>query len=194
MDDQNQTAPGTPPANNNDKSTDAGTGTIFAPAASDSSINPYDLTPPAGQTPSIGTPAPVFAQPALPSVEKSAPNVSAAPLNTPTPAQPIPPLETPSAPAAPIPNATPAADGNLMAIKQSALQSLTPLVDQLPQTPEDKFKTMMMLIQASDNSSLINKAYDAANSIKDEKARAQALLDVVNEINYFTQPKPSDQK
>ena len=45
----------------------------------------------------------------------------------------------------------------------------------------------MMLIQASDNSSLIKDAYAAANEIPDEKVRAQALLDVVNEINYFTQ-------
>lgn len=79
-----------------------------------------------------------------------------------------------------------------MAIKQAALQNLTPLVDDLQLNPEDKFKTMMMLIQASDNSALVKKAYDAANAIKDEKARAQALLDVVNEINYFTQPKSGE--
>ena len=46
---------------------------------------------------------------------------------------------------------------------------------------------MMMMIQASDNQSLIESAYEAAHKITDEKARAQALLDVVNEINYFTQ-------
>lgn len=44
----------------------------------------------------------------------------------------------------------------------------------------------MMLIQASDNAELIQDAYDAAGKIEDEKVRAQALLDVVNEINYFT--------
>ena len=46
-----------------------------------------------------------------------------------------------------------------------------------------------MMIQASDDQSLIQQAYDAANSITDEKIKAQALLDVVNEINYFTQNK-----
>jgi hypothetical protein len=51
----------------------------------------------------------------------------------------------------------------------------------------------MMLIQASDDQSLVQSAYDAANQITDEKARAQALLDVVNEINYFTQqPKNNE--
>jgi hypothetical protein len=45
----------------------------------------------------------------------------------------------------------------------------------------------MMMIQASDNADLIPEAYETANQIPDEKVRAQALLDVVNEINYFTQ-------
>jgi hypothetical protein len=45
----------------------------------------------------------------------------------------------------------------------------------------------MMLIQATDNPALVKEAYEAANQITDEKTRAQALLDVVNEINYFTQ-------
>jgi hypothetical protein len=76
---------------------------------------------------------------------------------------------------------------DLVKMKQQALQNLEPLIDKLEQTPEEKFRTTMMLIQASDNSDLLKDAYDSANAIKDEKARAQALLDVVNEINYFTQ-------
>lgn len=80
-----------------------------------------------------------------------------------------------------------AVDDELINIKQQALHHLAPLVNQLEQTPEERFKTTMMMIQASDNAALIKDAYDAANSISDEKARAQALLDVVNEINYFTQ-------
>jgi hypothetical protein len=75
----------------------------------------------------------------------------------------------------------------LIDIKQKALTELEPLVGQLDQNPEDKFRTLMMIIQASDDQSLIQSAYAAANEIKDEKVRAQALLDLVNEINYFTQ-------
>lgn len=80
---------------------------------------------------------------------------------------------------------------DLLAIKQQALQQLSPLVDHLDQTPEEKFRTTMMMIQASDDKSLVKAAYEAAGQIQDEKERAQALLDVVNEINYFNQqPKP----
>ena len=76
---------------------------------------------------------------------------------------------------------------DLLDIKQEALQALTPLVDHLDQTPEERFRTTMMMIQASDNHGLIKVAYDAAQKITNEKERAQALLDIVNEINYFTQ-------
>jgi len=76
----------------------------------------------------------------------------------------------------------------LINIKQEALQSLKPLVSHLDQTQnaEERFRTRMMMIQASDDQSLIPEAYDAAKAIEDDKVRAQALLDVVNEINYFT--------
>lgn len=81
----------------------------------------------------------------------------------------------------------------LLDIKQSALNELSPLVDHLEQTAEEKFRTTMMLIQASDNASLISAAYTAAKNISDDRARAQALLDVVNEINYFTNKHHANQ-
>ncbi|MGA3150621.1 MAG: hypothetical protein ABSD10_03370 [Candidatus Saccharimonadales bacterium] len=98
--------------------------------------------------------------------------------------QPYPPLA--QAPTTAPVNTTGAPEDELLRIKQEALQNLAPLVNQLDQTPEEKFKTTMMMLQASDNSELVQAAYDAANKITDEKTRAQALLDVVNEINYFT--------
>lgn len=85
----------------------------------------------------------------------------------------------------------PAGNSDLLDIKQRALQQLSPLVGHLNQTPEEKFRTMMMMIQASDDQSLISQAYSAAKEIADEKTRAQALLDIINEINYFTQQHES---
>lgn len=75
----------------------------------------------------------------------------------------------------------------LIDIKQKALHELSPLMGQLELEPEDKFRTLMMMIQASDDQKLVKEAYEVAHKIKDDKIRAQALLDVVNEINYFTQ-------
>jgi hypothetical protein len=89
---------------------------------------------------------------------------------------------------------SPPVPDDLLAIKQGALQALSPLISHLDQTPEEKFRTTMMLIQATDDQTKLKEAYDAAQAITDDKARAQALLDVVNEINYFTQQqKPADQ-
>jgi hypothetical protein len=102
------------------------------------------------------------------------------------------------APAVPKPSysaPTPTDDTNytandLIDIKQKALQQLSPLVGHLDQSPEDKFRTTMMMIQASDDQTLVKDAFAAANAIEDEKVRAQALLDIVNEINYFTAQHP----
>lgn len=78
---------------------------------------------------------------------------------------------------------------DLLDLKQQALGQLTPLVDHLEQSPEEKFRTTMMMIQSTDNQTLLKDAFTAAQAITDDKARAQALLDVINEINYFTQKK-----
>jgi hypothetical protein len=82
-------------------------------------------------------------------------------------------------------------DAELIDIKQKALTELIPLIDKLDQPPQEKFRTIMMMIQASDDQRLVEKAYESAHSIENEEARAQALLDIVNEINYFTQQPAS---
>jgi hypothetical protein len=76
---------------------------------------------------------------------------------------------------------------DLANLKQQALHQLSPLTEHLDQSPEEKFHTTMMMLQATDNHSLIKVAFESAKAIQDDKARAQALLDVINEINYFTQ-------
>lgn len=106
------------------------------------------------------------------------PAVSSAPLTTPDTSPVVASPTTTSS----VPN-----PDELLDIKQQVLQQLSPLVDHLEQSASDRFRTTMMMIQASDNSSLIKNAYDAALQISDDKERAQALLDLVNEINYFTQ-------
>lgn len=80
----------------------------------------------------------------------------------------------------------PIINDDLVNIKKQALQELNPLIEHLDQSSEEKFKTTMMMIQTSDDKSLIPRAFTIAKSLTDEKQRAQALLDIVNEINYFT--------
>lgn len=117
------------------------------------------------------------APPASDPVDGALGSDSVAPVSTPPVIEPTP---------APVPVPQASVGGDLLDIKQKALQELSPLVKHLDQTPSDKFKTTMMMIQASDDQALIPAAYEAANKITNEKEKAQALLDIVNEINYFT--------
>lgn len=80
-------------------------------------------------------------------------------------------------------------DDELMSVKQKALEQLSPLVSHLDLPADQKFDTYMEIIRASDDKTLVQPAFDAAQAIEDEDKKAQALLDVVNEVNYLTQDK-----
>ncbi|HEX5798377.1 MAG TPA: hypothetical protein VFX79_03395 [Candidatus Saccharimonadales bacterium] len=82
-------------------------------------------------------------------------------------------------------SSTQADTSSLDPIKKEALQKLEPLVNELDLHPEEKYRALMMIIQATDNKDLVNEAYQAADKIEDSKTRAQALLSIVNEIEYF---------
>jgi hypothetical protein len=99
------------------------------------------------------------------------------------------PLDTPVAPAlAPVVAPTAAADPALDAIKKDALSELRPLVDKLDLPADEKFDTLLLIIRSTDDKTLVQSAYDAAKGITDESKRAEALLDVVKEIDYFSNP------
>ena len=99
----------------------------------------------------------------------------------PEPVMPTPAISTP-APAT-------AADPALDTIKQTALNELRPLVDKLDVSPEEKFDTYLLLLRSTDDKTLIAPAHDAAVAIVDEARRAQALLDIIKEIDYFSNPR-----
>ena len=75
--------------------------------------------------------------------------------------------------------------GNLDNIKNNALQDLRPLVDKLNATTEEKFDIYLLLLRSSDDKTLIEPAYATARSIEDETKRANALLDIIKEIDYL---------
>lgn len=76
--------------------------------------------------------------------------------------------------------------GELDGVKKSALDQLRPLIEKLDLEPADKFDKYLMMLRASDDPALIKPAFDAAQGINGEKEKAQALLDIINEINYIT--------
>lgn len=107
------------------------------------------------------------------------------------------PIETPAIPVAPAPVPEPVqmsaptmpASSNLESIKQDALSELRPLVDKLNVAPEEKFDTYLLLLRSTDDQALIAPAHEAARNITDEARRAQALLDIIKEIDYLAGPQ-----
>lgn len=85
------------------------------------------------------------------------------------------------------PVVTPATEpSELDDIKKDALEELRPLVDKLDLPADEKFDTLLLIIRSTDDKTLVNAAFDAAKEIPDENKRAQALLDVIKEIDYFS--------
>lgn len=87
-----------------------------------------------------------------------------------------------------MPAAAPATTGNgeLDGLKASALEELRPLVGKLNLPAEERFDTLLLIIRSTDDQSLLKQAHDAAKEITDDDRRAQALLDVIKEIDYFS--------
>lgn len=181
----------------NEAATAVAQGDFGAPALSDDSAATDDFNPalpPAGTTPSITSHGQDLSLPTPTSTDDTKAedaltedaSVATETEATMEPAATVKPEATSSRDSDAAAADTPA-NHDLLDIKLQALNQLSPLVDHLDQTPEEKFRTTMMMIQAADNQALIKNAYEAAQAIPDEKVKAQALLDIVNEINYFTQ-------
>lgn len=137
-------------------------------------------------------PAPAAAPSPLSFEPAATPAAPVEPAPTAVPAGDLPPVAEPVAPIIPsIPTAaapTGSTDPVLDSIKKDALQQLRPLVDKLDLEPSEKFDTLLLIIRSTDDKSLVQPAYDAAKNIADDAKRAEALLDIVKEIDYFNNP------
>ena len=74
---------------------------------------------------------------------------------------------------------------DLDTIKNHALADLRPLVEKLTVSNEEKFDIYLLLLRSSDDNTLVEPAYNAARAIEDETKRANALLDIIKEVDYF---------
>lgn len=130
----------------------------------------------------------------LAGVNQQANEVAVAPVVDEAPApepseEPVvsPPMPDPIIMPALSPSASSSSD--LESIKKNALNELRPLVDKLNVAPEEKFDTYLLLLRSTDDQALIAPAHEAARNITDEARRAQALLDIIKEIDYLSGPQ-----
>lgn len=91
----------------------------------------------------------------------------------------------------PLPSPSPSPVGDLEGIKKDAIVELRPLVDKLTLAPDEKFDTYLLLLRSTDDKELIGPAHEAAKNITDETRRAQALLEIIKEIDYLSGQKPA---
>lgn len=124
------------------------------------------------------------------------PDVPEAPA--PQPVSTVPPLQPEETPVAPAvmptptisailtPSSTDPGSTDLDTVKKDALDELRPIIERVDLPAEEKFDTYLMLIRSTDDSSLISPAHTAAKGIVDEKRRAEALLDIIKEIDYLS--------
>ena len=123
------------------------------------------------------------AEPVAPADAPTAPEPVAAPVE---PEPILPPEPVAELPPAPV---MPSTGGELDSVKQDAINELRPLVDKLTLPAEEKFDTYLLLIRSTDDKSLIAPAHAAARDIQDEARRAQALLDIIKEIDFLSGPQ-----
>lgn len=120
---------------------------------------------------------------------------AAAPIATPAIDEPAadPVVEEPQVAVPPVVEptvlASPSTSDDLTGVKQEALSELRPLVDKLNIPAEEKFDTYLLLLRSTDDKSLIEPAHETAKLIEDESRRAQALLDIIKEIDFLSGPK-----
>ena len=123
-------------------------------------------------------------------VDESAPSVSTLPPDAATyPSSTSAPADepTPVMPSSTVSSTPTSGSGELDSIKKEALGELRPLVDKLNVAPEEKFDTYLLLLRSTDDKALIAPAHEAARNIPDETRRAQALLDIIKEIDFLSQ-------
>ncbi len=73
-------------------------------------------------------------------------------------------------------------------IRKHALEALAPLAEELDETPERKFEILMTAARFSDDENLLDKTLQVVMSMPDGATKAEALMDVINEVNFRLQP------
>jgi hypothetical protein len=77
-------------------------------------------------------------------------------------------------------------------VKVEAINELRPLMDKLVLPAEEKFDLYLLIIRSTDDKTLIAPAHEAAKLIADETRRANALVDIIKEIDYLTTSDKKD--
>ena len=74
---------------------------------------------------------------------------------------------------------------NLRTIRDEAINALAPNIDRMEGVDgERKIRIYMSAARITNSSKMFRLAYEAAKNIPDTVVRAEALIDVIQEVNY----------
>ena len=73
-----------------------------------------------------------------------------------------------------------AAPVEMSSVKESMIADLLPLIDKVEIEADKKFDLYKQMIESKQDKTMVPAAYEAAKGIADEKARAEALLYLIN--------------
>ena len=69
-------------------------------------------------------------------------------------------------------------------LRAKALLALLPVMDQIDEKPERKFEILMTAVRTTGEIELLEKACETALTIENPSAKAEALIDIVNETSF----------
>jgi hypothetical protein len=73
-------------------------------------------------------------------------------------------------------------------VRQRALDALAPIINDLHDIdPEKRFEISLSALRYVGDGALANSALEAALAIKSTGAKAEALVELINELNYIQQ-------
>jgi hypothetical protein len=73
--------------------------------------------------------------------------------------------------------------------RNKAMKALVPIINNITDVePERRFDISLKAMRFTEDSSLVDSVLDAALAIKNESAKAEALVELINEIDYLESP------
>ena len=140
--------------------------------------------PPAGEAPqAVADPALAPAQSPPPPAAFPEPTPGLAPLSGEEAAVPVEVTPAPAEPPAPTEALAAAPPLDLESMENDVISRLQPLIEYIP--ADEKFDAQLRILRATDDKNLLVEAKKTAEQIKDPTRQAEALTEILKEIDFF---------
>jgi hypothetical protein len=81
----------------------------------------------------------------------------------------------------------------LLDLRDEVINELTPLIEEAVVDPQQKFTILLAAAGNKGSTETLESAHKAALQIEDQRAKVDALLELLDEVDFQLQPKTSNQ-